>query len=87
MKFMHSYYCKKIPFSFSETWLFNHERIPDRALRNANDYYIPQPRIELVKRMPLFAFPSAWNSDDIEKYILLGLPIFGQAFPNLRPGS
>ncbi len=69
MKFMHSYYCEKLPFSFSETWLFNHEKIPDRALKNANDYYIPQPRIELVKRLPLFAFPSARNSEDIEKYI------------------
>jgi hypothetical protein len=69
MKFMHSYYCKKLPFSFSATWIFNHERIPDRALRNANDYYIPQPRIELVKRMPLFAFPAAWNSEDAEKYV------------------
>ena len=57
-----------MPFSCSETWICNHERIPDRALRNANDYYIPQPRIELVKRLPLFAFPSAWNSEDNEKY-------------------
>ncbi len=65
---MHNYYNKKLPFSFSETWICNHERIPDRALRNANDYYIPQPRIELVKRLPLFAFPSVWNSEDNEKY-------------------
>jgi hypothetical protein len=69
MKFMHSYYCKKLAFSFSAIWICNYERIPDRALRNANDYYIPQPRIELVKRVPLFAFPAAWNSEDAEKYI------------------
>jgi hypothetical protein len=25
MKFMHNYYCKKLPFSFSEIWIFNHE--------------------------------------------------------------
>jgi hypothetical protein len=68
MKFMHNYYCKKLPFSYSETWICNHERILDRALRNANDYYIPQTRIELVKRLPLFAFPSVWNSEDSEKY-------------------
>jgi hypothetical protein len=68
MKFMHNYYCKKVPFSFSETWICNHERNPDRALRNANDYYIPQPRIELVKRLPLFAFPTVWNSEDNEKF-------------------
>jgi len=40
MKFMHNYHYKKLPFSFSETWICNHERIPDRALRNANDYFM-----------------------------------------------
>jgi hypothetical protein len=54
--------------SFAETWLLIHERIPDKGLRNANDYYIPQPRIELVKRMPLFSFLSAWNTENNEKY-------------------
>jgi hypothetical protein len=37
-------------------------------LRNANAYYIPQPRIELVKRFPLFTFPTAWNSENDDKY-------------------
>jgi hypothetical protein len=69
MKFMHNYYFKKLPFSFAELWLLNSERNPERILRNANDFYIPQPRIELVKRLPLFSFPTAWNSENEEKYI------------------
>jgi hypothetical protein len=69
VKFMHSYYFKKLPISFAELWLLNSERSPDRVLRNANEYYIPQPRIELVKRVPLFSFPPSWNSESDEKFI------------------
>jgi hypothetical protein len=68
IKFMHSYYFKKLPISFAELWLLNSERNPDRMLRNANDYYIPQPRIELVKRLPLFSFPTTWNSESDDKF-------------------
>jgi hypothetical protein len=30
---------------------------------SANDYFIPQHRIELVKKLPLYSFPAAecWN--------------------------
>ncbi len=62
-------FCKRIKSSVKKIPQKNFRPTLPRALRNANDYYIPQPRIELVKRMPLFAFPSAWNSEDIEKYI------------------
>jgi hypothetical protein len=63
---MHSYHFKKLPISFP--MLLNSEHNPDRMLRNANDYYIPQPRIELVKRLPLFSFPTTWNSESDEKF-------------------
>lgn len=43
-------------------WITVRERNPNYALRNANDLYVPPPRIELVKRLPLYAFPKAWNS-------------------------
>jgi hypothetical protein len=68
VKFMHNYHFKKLPLSFAELWLLNSERNNDRILRNANAYYIPQPRIELVKRFPLFTFPTAWNSENDDKY-------------------
>jgi hypothetical protein len=41
---------------------------PERVLRNAHDYFIPQHRIETVKRMPLYTFPAAWNGENIKKF-------------------
>jgi hypothetical protein len=38
------------------------------VLRNAQDYFIPQHRIEIVKRMPLYSFPAAWNAEVREKF-------------------
>jgi hypothetical protein len=35
---------------------------PDRVLRNAHDLFVPAHRIEMVKRMPLFSFPTVWNN-------------------------
>ncbi len=67
LKFMHSYHFKKLPISFAHLWQTNAERNPVRILRNANDYFIPQHRIELVKRMPLYTFPAVWNGENIEK--------------------
>jgi hypothetical protein len=62
VKFMHSYINRKLPISFAEMWISVRERNPNLALRNANDLYVPPHRIELVKRLPLCAFPKAWNS-------------------------
>ncbi len=65
---MHSYNFQKLPISFAHLWTTNAERNPEKALRNAQDYFIPQHRIETVKRMPLYSFPAAWNVEDHEKY-------------------
>ena len=62
IKFMHNFHFKRLPLSFANTWMSNIERNPDRALRNANDLYIPPHRVEIVKRLPLCSFPEAWNS-------------------------
>ncbi len=35
---------------------------------NANDYFIPQHRIELVKKLPLYTFPATWNTETDEKF-------------------
>jgi hypothetical protein len=53
---MHSYYFQKLPISFAQLWQSNAERNPIRILRNGNDYFIPQHRIELVKRCPCIPF-------------------------------
>jgi hypothetical protein len=65
---MHSYYFQTLPLSFAQLWRTNIERNPERTLRNANDYFIPQHRIELVKKLPLYTFPAAWNSETDEKF-------------------
>ena len=67
-KFMHSFHFKRLPLSFAETWQTNGQRNPDRALRNDDDYYIPAHRIELVKKMPLYTFPAAWNEAGGNKF-------------------
>ena len=61
-KFMHNYLNNKLPLSFSETWIKNRERNLNLNLRNADDLFVPPHRIELVKRLPLCAFPANWNS-------------------------
>ncbi len=52
IKYMHSYHFNLLPPSFTNTWLTNIERNPERALR----------RVEFVKRLPLYTFTLAWNS-------------------------
>ena len=39
----------------------NFERNPDIALRNANDYYLPNPRVDSFKLLPIYSFPYEWN--------------------------
>jgi len=51
--FMHSVeygYC--LP-TFANTWVKNNVRYHYQNLRNANDYYIPNPRVESFKNIPL----------------------------------
>ena len=67
IKFMHTFHFKQLPLSFADTWTTNIERNPERALRNANDLFIPPHRVEFVKRLPLYTLPSAWNTAPGEK--------------------
>ena len=64
---MHSFAHQKLPLSFNEMWITNRARNPNRILRDASDLYVPPHRIEIVKRMPICAFPVAWNSAPNEK--------------------
>jgi hypothetical protein len=49
LSFMHSIEYKYAPNSFDNVWQKNSERQPELNLRNANDYYILQPRTETFK--------------------------------------
>ena len=62
LMFMHSIEYNYSPSSFENIWLKNNHRDLDRALRNANEYILPQPRTETFKKSTLYALPNAWNS-------------------------
>jgi hypothetical protein len=68
LKFMHSFSHNNLPMSFSQMWILNRERFPERALRNANHLYIPAHNYATLKRLPKFNFPSIWNAVGNEKF-------------------
>jgi hypothetical protein len=47
---------------FMNIWQKNVERNPNFNLRNANDFYIPIPRVDSFKYTPLYSFPKEWNN-------------------------
>ena len=69
IKFMHNFVHQKLPFSFNETWMKNNERNPGLNLRNAQDYFVKPSIFTTLKRLPLFTFPSLWNSETALKDI------------------
>ena len=62
LTFMHTIEHKLAPRSFANTWVRNINREPAINLRNANDFYLPQPRTETFKKSTYYALPAAWNS-------------------------
>ncbi len=65
---MHTVYYGYTPPSFSNIWQTQAQRNPELNLRNATDIYVPFPRIDLFKRMPIYAILHTWNSHDIVRY-------------------
>ena len=59
--FMHSIYYQYAPISFENIWLTHTQHNPNYNLRNANDFILPNPRIELFKKIPIYSLPNAWN--------------------------
>jgi hypothetical protein len=64
---MHNYVNRKLPLSFADTWITNRERLPNRELRNAEDFYIWPHKFATLKRMQLYSFPKLWNETGIHK--------------------
>jgi hypothetical protein len=62
LNFMHSVNYKYAPKSFENTWQKNINRQPERTLRNAEEFNLPQPRTEMYKRSTYYALPAAWNT-------------------------
>jgi hypothetical protein len=59
--FMHSIAYNYAPTSFNGTWPTNQNRNNDYNLRNNDLFTLPPFRIELFKKLPLYALPLAWN--------------------------
>jgi hypothetical protein len=68
LSFMHTVYYGTAPTSFHNIWQTQAQRHPEINLRNATDIYVPFPRIDLFKRMPIYSLPTVWNSHDIRRY-------------------
>ena len=66
--FMHSVFYNYAPSSFENNWSKISERNLSQDLRNQNDFVLPFPRIELVKRLPIYALPHNWNSLNDVRY-------------------
>jgi hypothetical protein len=62
LTFMHTVAHNLAPSSFANTWITNADRDPELNLRNANDFYLPQPRTETFKKSTYYALPATWNS-------------------------
>jgi hypothetical protein len=63
---MHSIIHNYCPSSFSNLFQFNADRNINQNLRNENDIIVPNHRIDLFKRLPLYTLPVAWNELAIE---------------------
>jgi len=68
LQFMHSVYYEYAPSSFSNTWTLNNERNLNQNLRNDDLYMLPNPRIELFKKLPMYSLPYEWNNSGVLKY-------------------
>lgn len=68
LSFMHSIYYNYAPTSFTDTWITQIQRNPDTNLRNATDYCVPFPRIDIFKRLPIYSLPALWNNYDTIRY-------------------
>ena len=60
--FMHSIEYGYGPISFFETWQKNHQRNQNLNLRNADDFYLPAPKYDFFKRIPVYSLPNEWNN-------------------------
>ena len=56
------------PKSFSNMCRGNEERQGNYNLRNNELLTLPNPRIEIFKRIPLYSLPHEWNNAGVLKF-------------------
>jgi hypothetical protein len=64
----HSIVHKHSPPTLHNTWQTNYERNPERALRDAQELYVPLATSDQTKKLPYFALANNWNSLPYDKY-------------------
>ena len=60
--FMHAVQYGYAHETFLNSWTTNIARNPNIQLRNADDFYLPNPRVDSFKNIPLYSFGNKWNS-------------------------
>jgi len=48
--------------TFLNSWTTNFARNPNVQLRNADDFYLPNPCVDSFKNIPLYSFGNEWNN-------------------------
>jgi hypothetical protein len=61
LQFMHSVHYNYCPKSFINTFPKRSEQVQNYNLRDSNDYIMPNARIELFKKFPIYSFPQELN--------------------------
>ena len=59
---MHAVYYKNAPKTFINVWHTNDIREMDQNLRNMDDFTLPAPKTEFIKRQPQYSLPLEWNN-------------------------
>ena len=62
--FMHAVQYGYAHETFLNSWTTNIARNPNLQLRNADDFYLPNPRVDSFKNIPLYSFGNEWNNLD-----------------------
>ena len=62
LTFMHSVFYNYAPTSFDSIWAKNSDRQLSQNLRNENEFRLPNPRIEIFKKLPPYSLPLEWNN-------------------------
>ena len=55
---------KYAPKTFYNIWTKNENRDLNHSQRNNEQYYIPRINFDSLRNLPLFTFPTEWNSLD-----------------------
>jgi hypothetical protein len=62
LMFMNSIEYNYSPSAFASTWQKNSDRNTRHVLRNENDYALPIPKIEFLKKITLYSLPAVFNA-------------------------